>query len=305
MMLIARKNIEIVSKAEGEQNAFKKKSPITDAIRIGIAFLIITTFTTGTAPLLGADVKSTKGKTVPKQETKQVQTLSDPKITTSTSPVVSKTTNTFAETKNKMPIKPVSECIKNLKDKDECVRMNAITMLGVIIDNTDPSMLDKSIIPALIKALKDDDDYVRFNAMLTIQKLKVKDKVVIKALKRALKDKDQSIKETAIFALEDTKDKSIIPIFIKILNDKNESEGVQKVIVAVFERIDDENNAILFALVDKLIDKETLDSIREPIYKALDNLLKTKVPRTFHEEQPKKVYELIQDALDKKKFNKK
>ncbi|MBI2996234.1 MAG: HEAT repeat domain-containing protein [Candidatus Melainabacteria bacterium] len=90
----------------------------------------------------------------------------------------------------------VQKYIKDLKDKDVHVRINAAIALGGIGKEA------ALAVPALIKALKDESKYVRINAAFALGEIEGEAASAVPALIEALKDTSEDVRRWAAFALE-------------------------------------------------------------------------------------------------------
>jgi HEAT repeat protein len=98
--------------------------------------------------------------------------------------------------------KPVPDLIKDLKNQDEAVRIQAANALA-----EDPPLDDEVAPAALAAALTDSSPYVRTGAARALGALGAKAEGAVPALEKAQKDKDGQVAQAATEALEKIKGK--------------------------------------------------------------------------------------------------
>jgi len=197
-------------------------------------------------------------KTEPKAEPKtEPKAETDPKTEPKTDP------NAYPNIEPKTePTAEVAALIKQLKDKDESVRLQAakaLGKLGAAAKNAIPALTDalkdpdedvravaqkaldaisgamqtaqKDDVPGLIAQLKDKDEAVRLKAAKALEKLGPAAQEAIPALTAALKDKDIEVRTMARKALDAVKgpqfDNPALAAIVKGLQSKQQAERVK------------------------------------------------------------------------------
>jgi RNA polymerase sigma factor (sigma-70 family) len=115
--------------------------------------------------------------------------------------------------------KPASYWLKQLKDRDEVFRGNALTALGQLAQE------DRNLIPVLIECLKDRAGSVRSTAANSLRNIGPPAEAAVPGLVNALKDRKLHIYNEAIYyALKeiDPLGEKSVPLLVRLLRDDDE-----------------------------------------------------------------------------------